>query len=185
MAKLTKAEKEAIINRAVKDVFEKKFQRLKEQEYKLSLEAYDSLYSQEEKDLIKKLPDRWLHHCTTLGLGYVDGSYRNLQFKNAVKVTYDIYNSSSSSIKDKLSSALNSKLTNLYDKKAALEGKERLLLKKLSALVMPITTDNKLVEVWPEGVKYMTPIDKSENLPSVTSKEVVDLMKAFSEEVDN
>ncbi len=174
MGRLTKAEKENIVDRAVVDVTKVKEQKLQERLYKASMRIYDSLFTKEQKDLMAKLPDGWLHSVTSIQVtGLQRLSWEYLKFKNAVRSTYAMccgFNATD------LGSGLAEELIKVYEDKDSFDKENRVLRGKLNNLLSTITSEKKLTEVWTEGTKYLTPCDSTENLPSITSKEVVELM---------
>jgi hypothetical protein len=174
MGRLTKDEKENIAYRAVADVTKAKEQKLQERLYSVSLKIYNSLFTKEQKDLMAKLPDGWLQYETSIRVNKLQ--YRRceyLKFKNAVRSTYAM---SCGLNANDLDSSLVEELIKVYEDKDSFDKEKRVLRGKLDNLLSTITTEKKLTEVWPEGTKYLTPCDSTENLPSITSKEVVYLM---------
>lgn len=174
MGRLTKAEKELIVDRAVVDVTKVKEQKLQERLYKASMRIYDSLFTKEQKDLMAKLPDGWLCSETSIRVNRLQyRSWEYLKFKNAVRSTYAM---SCGLNAEDLGSGLVEELIEVYEDKDSFDKEKRVLRGKLNNLLSTITSEKKLTEVWPEGTKYLTPCDSPENLPSITSKEVVELM---------
>ena len=174
MGRLTKAEKENIVDRAVADVTKVKEQKLQERLYKVSMKIYESLFTKEQKDLMAKLPDGWLHSVTSIQVtGLQRRSWEYLKFKNAVRSTYAMSCGLNST---ELDSGLVEELIKVYEDKDSFDKEKRVLRGKLNNLLSTITSEKKLTEVWPEGTKYLTSCDSTENLPCITSKEVVELM---------
>ena len=174
MGRLTKAEKENIVDRAVADVTKAKEQKLQERLYSVSLKIYDSRFTKEQKDLMAKLPNGWLHSVTRIQVtGLRHRNWEYLKFKNAVRSTYAM---SCGLFAPELDSSLVEELIKVCEDKDSFDKEKRVLRKKLNDLLLTITTEKKLTEVWPEGTKYLTPCDSTENLPAITSKEVVELM---------
>lgn len=173
MGRLTKSEKELIIERALKDVFKTKEDKLELEGKKLADQMYLTLYTDSEKELLNKSPKKWFNHVTDCSC-YINGDYTRMKFSGAKTITADKYGDSFST--QLLPKELSDKLVAWRDKRDQLNKDKKSLNSKLNSLVMPITTEKKLIEVWPDGAKYLTPCDKTENLPAITSKEVTELM---------
>lgn len=173
MGRLTKSEKELIIERALKDVFKTKEDKLELEGKKLADQMYLTLYTDSEKELLNKSPKKWFNHVTNCSC-YINGCYTQMKFSGAKAITADKYGDTFST--QLLPKELSDKLVAWRDKRDQLNKDKKSLNSKLNSLVMPITTEKKLIEVWPDGAKYLTPCDKTENLPAITSKEVTELM---------
>lgn len=174
MGRLTKAEKENIVDRAVADVTKVKEQKPQNRLYKVSTKIYDSLFTKEQKDLMAKLPDGWLRSETSLRVNRLHHrNWEYLKFKNAVLSTCAMSCGLNST---DLGRGLVEELIKVYEDKDSFDKEKRVLRGKLDNLLSTITSEKKLTEIWPEGTKYLTPRDSTENLPSITSKEVVELM---------
>lgn len=177
MGRLTKAEKDLVIDRAIADVITPKRNKLKDEYFKASLEAYKNMLTDDEWGIFNKCNKGWFQSRTRCGV-YINGKYTSLLFKNAVSFPYNIGTFPA----DRLTDEINDKLSGLLQKQEELENNEKSLIRKLTSLLQPITTEKKLSEVWPDGVKYMTPCDSTENLPALTSKEVVEFMNKLKGE---
>lgn len=174
MGRLTKAEKENIVDLAIADVTKTKELKLQNRLYKVSMKIYDSLFTKEQKDLMAKLPDGWLGSETSIRVNNLRiRRWEFLKFKNAVRSPHTV--SCGLNAKD-LDSGLVEELIKVYEDEDSFKDDRRKLRRKLEDLLSPITTEKKLTEVWPEGTKYLTPCNSTENLPLITSKEVVELM---------
>lgn len=64
--KLTKTEKEKIVNRALNDVFKVKEQKLQLAREKLALDIYETIFSADERRMISSLPAGWMLTRTNL-----------------------------------------------------------------------------------------------------------------------
>lgn len=191
MAKLTKIQKDEIIDRALKDTFEVRRQLLIRDKNLAAHALYEAIFPKEMRDKMKALPAGWLPTTTVLRINNFKNPptpepapylYKRFSIEPAVLITAEIqldditinYSNEAEAFAVEGLVSIISAIDNL--------GSERGELKSaIQQLIYPVTTEKRLIEIWPEGVKYMTPINTAENLPAVTSTQVVELMAKFKE----
>ncbi len=191
MARLTKTEKNDIIDRAVKDTFQARKQLLQRDTNLAAHALYDAVFPKEIRDKMKALPQGWMPTTTTIRINNYKNPptvetaahyYKRFPVEPAVVLPYEVLNKDIHINYDDPAQA--AAIQTLYDlgvREKKLSEEVSCLRQALQQLIYPVTTDKKLIEIWPEGVKYMTPIDTTENLPAVTSTQVVELMAEFKE----
>jgi len=183
MARLLKTDKEDTIRRALADTFQVREQKVKRELNLAAHQLYEAYFTEEERKLMKTLPLGWLQPVTSLQIkNLLNAGWVRAGIEPAVLLPQIVHEGGMRIDRNNpLHVAAEAAITLARKAEMKLKDDKEVLKKSLEALVFPITTDKKLSEVWPEGGKYMTPIDKSENLPALTSATVVDLMAKFKE----
>lgn len=182
MARLTQQEKDWILTRALRDTFQKREGKLQIEWYYLSSKVFREMYTAEERALMKTIPAGWLDTVTDVYFSHpaANKSFMRLSFNPAIQAPHQ-FNINTVYSTTMLSTELHDAFTKYFLKEKQLAEQQETLKSKLKLLLKTITTDKKLSEVWPEGTKYLTVCDTTENLPMVTSSEIVTMMTEFKE----
>lgn len=185
MARLLKSQKEDIVNCVVKDTLRARRDKLKNDKEDFASLVYESVLTKEMRNYIAKAPEAtYFPHSTNMYVKLLSASYegRDLTLKNAKPFPYFLYQSQTEafdSLPEETKARLFSLNADLVERQKAIDKDQRELRAKTRGVLNSVTTEKKLLEVWPEAIKYMTSPEVTSNLPQVTSSELNDLITIF------
>lgn len=150
--RLTKSDRESVVNMAVKAAFEKKAAALAKQESELAIAAYEFLFPEKVRKLARSMPDGWLSDDSCLRLTF-RGMQTTLKTLKSVRVpsknSYGCNRLGTINDED-----LTARFLKLEGDKEDVKRERSELSCNLEALLNRMGTLRQLSEGWPEGVKF-------------------------------
>lgn len=174
MARLTKGEKDAIIDRVIAKTFNiKKALPLKNLQVLID-QVPELVYGKETIARMRAADPDWFMWKTRICISFLPeqrrpSSSEYVSLSAAVPVkgrTAEDFNLSKSTDMD-AAEAWQQAYYAVCEAIEDLDYASRQLRSELNKLLAPITTEKRLLELRPGGAEYMTPLDRSENLPAV------------------
>lgn len=188
--RITKEMRESIIARCVKATFAKRTEKYEASRVKLADALYQREHGSAEK-IAAKLPKEWHHTIGSICIDHDGYHYRSTYRKpppNTVNHELKLSklrlapHSSSLHIKVPKGDPLHKQADDISREGCAIEKESQDLRDKLTRLLESVTTDKKLLEVWPDGKKFFpdfTPVARStEIIPVSLVKQVNAIVQA-------
>ena len=147
--RLTKSIKEEIIIKVLREAISERKARNDKQEYSLAIECRDK-FAGKHLDALLSLPGNMVETGTGCSVN-IDGRWIVLKFNSELKREpcpdgRHVVNSKS---------ALGKKILKWSDERDAINKDRGALRREIRTLLDSVTTDKKLLEVWPEAEKYI------------------------------
>lgn len=174
MSKLTNDLREKICKNAVNATYKPKADKLKEQEAKLAVEAYNHIFPKKIRDIIATVPENWIRSCDCLRFnagGWQVQLCAGKKMPTPASNHCDLLGSLTGEIAEKIQA--------FSQEKKKLDEEWRSALSKMAGFLQQFTTFKKLEEAWPEGKKFYHEYNAdrvSANVPAVITKEINDML---------
>jgi hypothetical protein len=177
--KLTNTMKERIIKSIMKETFAEREKAVDAEKTKLADAVYAGFYGRYQKQM-QALPESFFLQRSTVKLN-VGGSAREIRMSTTRRVgklhEYNCFDLDQSSHFITSYKEIEAKARTIENDRAALES-------TFKAVILPITTDKRLVEVWPDAEKYIprTPAAMS-NLPAIRPEDLNSMIQKMKGKV--
>ena len=154
--RLTNDMRKGIIAKIKKEVFSKRLETLKKEEIDIGLEIYDHIISDSNLVIMNRLPSEYFYSNTYSHIKVDGNNYHTerIEFGKAMKLPYLSANGRKLCELPK-DHKLVKKLANLQDKFMKLQEDKTELNREIRGILFSVTTEKKLVEIWPDALKYM------------------------------
>lgn len=174
--RLTKIDRDSVVNLAVKAAFEKRDAALKKQESELGIAAYEFLFPEKVRKIARTMPEGWLHEDSCLRVTF-RGMQTTINTLKSVRVpTKNSYGCRTlGAINDE---DLSDRFLKLEGDKENIKAERNQLSNNLHALLDRMGTLKQLSEGWPEGAKFYAHLTPREAAP-VPAIQISDINKAL------
>lgn len=178
--RLTKAVKEEIVKAVIKKTFAEKDKDHKEKEFDLADLMYRSRYSEKDIAFMKSAPDGAFLYSGLIRVEKIGVTYwREFRFREARRVFHRT-NLENHMVSSDTWEALKQAVVDLDKARDLIEEQKKALRRTTNAILNSVTTEKRLIEVWPEVLQYCAFTEETVNLPAVISGDLNDMIVRFS-----
>ena len=168
--KLTNAMKDRIITSILNSTFEAREAAIQSDRHTLADLIYHDFYDQ-YISAMKKLPETFFCQKSSIGVVFASSGCRECLDMPGTKLTAKIHEWSGFNFPE--DHRFTADFRAIQAKESALSKDRKTLHDTLKSIILPVTTDKRLVEVWPDAEKWIprTPAAMS-NLPAVRPEDI-------------
>lgn len=186
MSRLTQSKRDEIVNAVIKESISDKLAKLKEERFKFADKIYDTFMTPEIKDYMSSAPNdkQFFEYGTGMCINSLTGRYNHLYLKNGKPFPCymrsdlsDLFNDLDPDVRK----GLCAEYKKLNDKEVKYSKARNDLAVKVRGVVNSVTTEKRLLEVWPEAIKYFNVTVVDTNLPAIAAEDLTKYIKTVKE----
>ena len=179
MAVLTKNIKATILANALDKTFKARSDAIDAFFCELGEAVYAATFTPSTQKKMKALPEGFLPSVDCIRVSF-SGESIFLDLKEERLVSYDVKNNWAPVMVFNKKHLLTKAFKDLAKSRDRLEKDESDLRRQIGALLRPITTEKKLLRVWPEAAAFFPPKKNEDYLPAVRPEDVNNMISSMS-----
>lgn len=150
--RLTNQHRQAILRRVIGDRFEKQLKQIEEDFTSLADLVYAEIIEKQNLQLMNKLPESYFSWSDYISLRFGE-AYTSLKMSKRLPIPYDAYTSTFAVFTT--THSFSETYQRIKNEEHRINAEERKIRAKAQAVLDSVTTDNRLIEEWPEIEKIV------------------------------